>query len=117
MPFLTIGAQVDLSVARFRRLPSERGGGGLRRTIGGQLRGDERWSARNWEAEIIAENDAQAEALYALSDVNANVTVSGDAIGSSVAARIEESGEEYEMVDDAGAYHRVVTLRIREQVS
>lgn len=116
MPFLTIGTQAGLQVVRFRRLKSERGGGGLRRAIGGQLRGDVQWSARNWQADILCTTDAQADALYAYADTAADVAVSGDATGGAVTARVEEDGDEYEMMDNSGTWHRVISLLIREQV-
>lgn len=114
MAFLTI-AGVDYKVSGFRRLPDERGGGGLRRSVNGSLRAGVNWTARNWEAEVVCQSDAEANALYAAADIQSDVLLLGTGTGS-VTTRLEITDDEYQILSDSGNYWRMIPLRIREQL-
>lgn len=92
MAFLTI-ATVDVKVGAFARLTDERGGGGPRRTINGELRGRSDWVKESWGGTLIALDDTERDAVLAVIDPDAAVSVSGDAIGSSISAVVEITGE------------------------
>ena len=115
MAFLTV-ASVDYKVADFRRLPDERGGGGLRRTVNGHLRADVTWTARQWEAEVVCTTDLEASGVYSAADIQTDVLLSGTGTGA-VTVRAEVVADEYRILGDSGDYWRVLTLRLREQIA
>jgi hypothetical protein len=111
MAALIIGG-VTVKVANFRRLPAERGGGGLRRTVNGQLRGRSDWVKRAWAADLIALTSSELTTMLAQMDPDVSETVSGDEIGSSVTARVEVGEIEHVRVGGAvGYYAAPVTIR------
>lgn len=113
MAFLTFGA-ITVRASRIRRLQDERGGQ-PRRTIGGQLRGDPLWTARAWEVDAVCINDTEANNLHGICTPFGDATVAGDAIGSTITARLDITGDEYQQHEDG--WYRTLTISIREQVS
>lgn len=113
MAALTLPTAGDLKVVAFKRLPDERGGQ-PKRTLRGQLRGDPLWTARAWEAQVLALTDSDADAIYTDADPFVDVAISGDLTGA-VTVRLEVTGDGHTFVRDE--WHRVITLSIREQTS
>lgn len=110
MAFLQVGTVVVRATA-FERLADE-AGGEARRTLSGSLRGRPLWVARRWRGEVYCDTDAQANAVRAQASHSAAVSVSGDAIGTAVMARVEVTNDRY-VRDGAGWYHEI-SLEIRE---
>lgn len=111
MAELIIGG-VTVKVAEFRRLPDERGGGGLRRTVNGELRGRSDWVKRAWAADLLALNTTELTTMLAQMDPDVSETVSGDRIGSSITARIEVGETVHVRTGTTLAYFTVpVTIR------
>lgn len=91
MAFLVISG-VTVKVAEFGRLADERGGGGNRRTINGELRGRSDWVKRQYAATLVALDDAERDAVLAVIDPDNAVVVSGDLL-PTVTANVEISGD------------------------
>lgn len=114
MSALVIGG-VTAKAADFARLPDERGGGGLVRTLSGQLRGRSDWTKRGWSGTLLAEDDTELAALLAVLDPDANVTISGDLIGASVSVRAEVTGDtSYARSVSGGVAYYLVPVALRE---
>lgn len=111
MPALTIGS-VNVKAVTFARLPDERGGGGMRRTLNGDLRGRSDWTRRAWTADLYVADGTELGTLLNAFDPDEDVNVSGDAIGSTVSARVAITGEIVYTPDRAGWYYAVpITIR------
>jgi hypothetical protein len=70
-------AGVQVAVIAFAREPEERGGGGLRRTLNGQLRGRTDWAKRAWSADLVAADAAALAVLLDLTNPDIERAVSG----------------------------------------
>jgi hypothetical protein len=110
MATLIIGG-VTARVTGFQELPSERGGGGLRRTVNGQLRGRSDWVKRAWAGTLLARDSAELAALKAQMDPDVDETISGDAVGSSVTVRVQLGEIDYQKTGSGIVYRMGVTLR------
>ncbi len=106
----TLGGLI-LKVTDFRRLPDEQGGK-KRRTVGGQLRGDSLWTARAWDASVIADTDAEAASIRTQADGVTVRSFAGDLPGATVNVKAEVTGDSYQRTP--GGWFRVLTLSIRE---
>lgn len=111
MPALVIGG-VTVKATDFRRLPNETGGGGLRRTVNGQLRGRSDWTKRAWAGSLLALDATELANIQAQADPDVSETVSGDAIGSSVTCRVELGDVEY--IRDRATWYFSVACTLRE---
>lgn len=112
MPALVIGG-VTMKATEFKRLPNERGGGGLRRTLNGDLRGRSDWSKRAWAGSVYAADTTELNAVLAVADPDADVNVSGDAIGATVLSRVAVSGD-IPYIRSAGTWYHIIPLSVRE---
>lgn len=112
MPFLVLGA-LTAKATEFRRLADERGGGGLRRTVNGQLRGRSDWVKRGWAGSLLAVDAADLANVLAAANPDTAVLVSGDAIGASVTGRVQVTGD-VAYVRERDGWHFVVPVTIRE---
>jgi hypothetical protein len=103
---------LTVKATEFRALPDERGGGGNRRTINGDLRGRSDWVRRAWAGTVYAADATELAAVKLACDPDAEVAVSGDAIGSSVTVRAAITGDTPYVRTKDGWYHLVpVSLR------
>lgn len=113
MAFLNLGP-VEVKATTFRRLPDERGGGGLRRSVNGHLRGVSDWVKRGYAGDLLALDDTELAAVLAQANPDLEVTVTGDALPgvASLTARVEVSGDiRYERTGAGWFYHVPVTIR------
>lgn len=113
MPALQIGT-LEVKATDFRILPEERGGGGLRRTVNGQLRGRSDWVKRSWSATLYAEDETELAAIQLRADPDADISVSGDLMGVTVSCRVTISGEVAAVRDGTGAVYYTVPIALRE---
>lgn len=112
MPFLVLDG-LTVKATEFARLPDERGGGGLKRTVNGQLRGRSDWVKRGWTGVAYAADAAELTALLAKLNPDNSIAASGDALGESVTVRATVRGE-IPYTRSAGAWYFVVPLSLRE---
>jgi hypothetical protein len=110
MSFATLGS-VPLRVTTFRRVQDERGGG-MHRTLSGQLRGRAAWSARGWELVAYAMTDAEADAIRAAAVPDVPTLFAGDVLPAAVSVSATVTGDEYERHRDT--WHRRLTITLRE---
>jgi hypothetical protein len=111
VPALTLGAYTA-KATRFTRLPDERGGGPLQRTVNGQLRGRATWVKRAWSAELVLVDDADLAAVLAVLNTDASFTAAGDLIGSSTSVRVERGP--VETVRELGGWYYTMAVTLRE---
>jgi hypothetical protein len=115
MSFLTIDG-VQLKVSDFRRLPDEKGGGSLRRTLSGKLRGGPSWVARGWAAEVIALTDAEAASIYEKANGTTPRPCSGGLLPETVTAIVNITGDRYTFQPRNNNWDRVLSLNLRESL-
>lgn len=112
MPALVIGA-LTVKATEFSRLPDERSGGGLRRTLNGDLRGRSDWMKRAWAGKVYAADTAELAAVLAVANPDADINVSGDAIGATVSSRVVVSGD-ISFIRSRDTWFHEIPLSIRE---
>lgn len=112
MPFLTLG-DLTVKATEFRRLPDETGGGGLRRTLGGGLRGRSDWTKRAWAGTLYAADTAEVDAIRARANPDTDISVGGDAVGVAVTARVAITGD-VPYIRSAGTWYYMVPVTVRE---
>jgi hypothetical protein len=95
MAFLVIdGTPVPVADGGFERLQDEVGGG-PKRTLSGQRRGEVLWRARSWQAQLVCTTHASAEAIRALCDDVTPRVCSGDALGGEVTCHVSAGGDPF----------------------
>lgn len=105
--------EVRVALDGLRRLPDERGGGGLRRTVNGQLRGRSDWVKGGWSCVLLAIGDAELAAVRAAANPDVSVQVSGSAFPAPFWARVEITGDIEHVRTGPGVMYRIPTT-IRE---
>jgi hypothetical protein len=111
--FLNLGSLTGLKATEFRRLPDERGGGGLRRTLNVDLRGRSDWTRRAWAGTVYAADGAEVAAILAAANPDNDVNISGTAIGSTVIVRAQVTGD-IPYIRSGNTWYFVVPLTVRE---
>lgn len=91
--FTADGDAFKVERSSFRQLPDRRGGGGLRPTVNGQLRGRSDWVKRGWGATLLALDAAELADIQAMADPDVDRTLAGDLFPSSAVCRVQITGE------------------------
>jgi hypothetical protein len=112
MPALTLGG-VTVKATDLRRLSDERGGGGLRRTVNGDLRGRSDWVRRGWSATLLAENAGEYAAILGAANPDVDTTLGGDMIGTAASVRAHVSGD-VQYVRDGLGWYWLIPITARE---
>lgn len=104
---------LTVQVLEMNRLPDERGGGGLRRTLNGQLRARTDWVKRAWVGSLRCADATELAAVLAKANPDADVAVSGTVVGASATARVSVAGDTQYVRTATGWFYRV-PVSIRE---
>lgn len=104
---------VEVKAAELRRLPDEKGGGGLRRTVNGDLRGRADWTKLAWAGTLYAEDAAELAAILAAADGETDRTVTGDAIPGTVTAKVSVTGDT-PYVRSGATWYFMVPISVRQ---